>query len=146
MTKQEKGRSAAYFSLPSSSPTSPQNTQTLSPHFPLLSPTSPQKAPCITSLRALPALSAVRPRRPLVPFSPVAPTRKLSFPTRAARASLRVSTCLQTLLVLRLDRKVSPSLFPVLLVVRVCWFADVSRVRSERYYRTVVRWSQNHQR
>lgn len=54
-----------------------------------------------------------------MPFSPVAPTRKLSFPTRAARASSRASTCLQTLLVLRLDRKVSLSLARASHLVRV---------------------------
>ena len=100
-----------------SSPTFPQkHTHPLST---TLSSHSPQKTPCITSLRAPPALSAVPLRRPLVPFSPVAPTRKLSFPTRAARASSRVSTCLQTLLVLRLDRKVSLSLPRASHLVRV---------------------------
>ena len=65
--------------------------------------------PCITSLPALPAHSAVLRRRLLAPFLLAARTKKLSFPTMAARASSRASTCLQTLSVLRLDRKVCRS-------------------------------------
>ncbi len=81
--------------------------------------------PCTTSLQALLARSVVLQRRLPAPFSPVAPTRKLSFPTRAARASSKASTCLQTLLVLRLDQKVC-SLFLALYVS--IGFADVSHV------------------
>ena len=68
---------------------------------------SPQiPTPCTTSPPALLARSVVLRRRLPAPFSLAALTRKLSFPTRAARASSKASTCLQTLSVLRLDQKV----------------------------------------
>jgi len=120
-----RGRFAARGFLSSLSLFSPASTTTLltvllsslpPPHIP---------TPCTTSLQALLARSVVLQRRLPAPFSPVAPTRKLSFPTRAARASSKASTCLQTLLVLRLDQKVC-SLFLALYVS--IGFADVSHV------------------
>jgi hypothetical protein len=54
---------------------------------------------------------------------PAVPTRKSGFPTSAARASSKALTCLQTLSVSRLGRKVRSLLVaPVV----ASWFADVS--------------------
>ena len=81
--------------------------------------------PCTTSRLVLLARFVVLRRRLPVPFSLAALTRKLSFLTRAARASSKASTCLQTLSVLRSDQKVS---FLFLAVVVFPWFADVSHI------------------
>ena len=118
-----KGRFAAYFSR-FFSPNPLQKTPTGLLPSPLNFRTS--NTPCITSPRAPPARSVVLPRRPLALFSPAAPTRKLSFPTRAARAFSRALTCLQTLLVLRLGQKVCSSSSALSSVARR--FADVSHV------------------
>src|SRR5229473_1745636 len=111
MAKHEwKGRFAAYL-FPSSFLLSLDYTSLLT--FIVSLPPPHITTPCTTSLPAHLARSVVLRRRLPAPFSPVAPTRKLSFPTKAAQTSSKASTCLQTLLVLRLGQKVR-SLTPAL--------------------------------
>jgi hypothetical protein len=84
--------------------------------------------PCTTSPPALLARSVVLRRRLPAPSSPAALIRKLSFPTRAARASLKALTCLQALSVLRLDQKVCLLFLAAWLFYLGLLSADVSRV------------------
>ena len=102
--------------------------KSLSAHSSSLSPYSPSLntltfLPCITSLLRRLVLSVALPLRLLALYWLAVPTRKSSSPTRLARASSMALTCLQTLSVLRLGRKVR-----LLLVAPVVtsWFADVS--------------------
>jgi hypothetical protein len=122
MDKHE-GRFAAYF-FPSFSP-DPLPSHI---HLSSLSSLPPPyiSTPCTTSPPALLARSVVLLRRLPAPFSPVALTRKLSFPTRAARASSKASTCLQTLSVSRSDQKVC--FLSLALWLFSLGFADVSHV------------------
>src|SRR5258708_8351891 len=113
MAKHEwKGRFAAYL-FPSSFLLSLVYTSLLT--FIVSLPPPHITTPCTTSLPAHLARSVVLRRRLPTPFSPVAPTRKLSFPTRAARTSSKPSPSFPPLLLLPLVQTfctLTPSLHP----------------------------------